>query len=233
MAQNQQAERTRTALARFVAAALAAVRASVPSTSATLHKRPGGGYRMSATTEPPLARRADDARQAAVAAAAALADALRHLADDAARAGFGDLFRLREGCAWAENWQDDHAPVGTLPTFDRGEVRRAHLLGLVVDAAGDAVAAPKIDPAAMELAGGAFARAALELLADVGGARDLEAFEPIRLAQRLGEDYPRKTLGRMVRCGLVERAGNGESKRGAWRITDHGRQVLDAIKRRP
>ena len=218
MAQNQQAERARTALARFVASALAAVRASVPSTSATLHKLPGGGYRMAEATEPPLADRADDARQAAVVAAAALANALRHLADDAARAGFGDVFRLHAGVAWAENWQDDNAPVGTLPTFDRGEVRRAHLLGLVVDAAGDAIAAPKFDPAAMDLA---------------GGARELAAFEPIRAAQKLGPDYPRKTLGRMADYGMVERAGNGESKRGAWRITDHGRQVLDAIKRRP
>ncbi len=48
-----------------------------------------------------------------------------------------------------------------------------------------------------------------------------------------GYDFARHALGKMVDCGLIERAGPGKTKRGGFRITEVGLRVLRLVGQRP
>lgn len=89
----------------------------------------------------------------------------------------------------------------------------------------------------------AFGRKALELLASTHGSapdswRQLTAFnncggvrwDPQLPTKESGPGYElaRRTLSSMVKCGLIERAGPGKSKRGGYRITDEGLALLQS-----
>ncbi|MCB9868198.1 MAG: hypothetical protein H6816_16370 [Phycisphaerales bacterium] len=169
----------------------------------------------------------DKARGNWQAATANLIEAIGEVADLARKAGHPDWSReLRGGAVMLQRFAHKHASAESFfAPADAEPVSHAltSLKLIVVELAAlpdDAQLTEK----QVEAGGTAFARDVLKELSS-GDPRNLDTL--VRLAGRhYKNDDPRnavtKQMGKLVEAKLVEPAGGGKSKRGAWRITDAG-----------